>query len=104
MRKEKQADDDKDRDPEEDYRNIDLKYQAQINGIKGDLAKWNSLGGDKDKIDLLFKEILERAKELRDYIANYSYAIPAYNYQTYQTALDALHQQISKEKEAAIPK
>ena len=80
MRKEKQADGDKDRDPEEDYRNIDQKYQAQINGTKADLTKWKALGEDKEQIDALFKGILERAKELREYIANYSYAIPSYNY------------------------
>lgn len=83
---------DKEKDPEEDSKNIDQKYSKTLESIKEELPKWIECGDDKVKIDKHFEDIFTRYKELRDYIANYSYSIPAYSQQHYQAALDALNE------------
>jgi hypothetical protein len=62
------------------------------------------LGDDKTKIEGHFDELFNRFKELRQYIANYSYIIPAYNLQTYNSSLDYMNDCIAKEKDTALPK
>ena len=63
-----------------------------------------TLRDDKTKIEAHFDELFNRYKELRQYIANYSYIIPAYSLQTYNSSLENMSDCIAKEKETALPK
>ncbi len=95
---------DKEKDPEEDFKLIDLNYGKRMELIKTEIDSWRSLGDDKAAIERHFDEVFAKFKELREYIANYSYIIPPYNLQNYQTSLDQVGDKINKEKEAALPK
>ena len=65
---------------------------------------WKTLGDDRNLIEKHFEEVFSEFKALRDYVANYSYSIVAYNLQSYQANLDSLNEAINKEKEIALPK
>ena len=95
---------DKEKDPEEDFKAIDGKYGRDIEEIRQGLQHWKNFGEDRGAIEKHFEELHGKFKELREYIANYSYIIPSYNLQTYQQQLDTINESIVKEKEVALPK
>jgi hypothetical protein len=83
-------DQDKERDPEEDYKHIDYRFHSAQGQLIQGLAEWKELGGDKARIEEFFKEEFNKLKELKEYISNYAYSIPAFNYQNYLSTLESL--------------
>ena len=84
---------------------IDQRFTTTTQAINIEVSKWQAIPPeDKTTIEKHFDELFARFKELRDYIANYSYSIPNYNLQQYQSTLDNLNDYLVKEKEAALPK
>jgi hypothetical protein len=43
-----------------------------------DLSKWQQFPEDKQAVEKHFEDMFIRYKELREYIANYSYSLPVY--------------------------
>ena len=68
------------------------------------MPQWKGCNDDKAQIEKHFEEVFTKYKDLRDYVANFSYSIPAYNLQNYQSSLDSLNEIINKEKDNALPK
>ena len=77
-RKEVKQEANKDKDPDEDFKNIDQKFQQALLSIQVDISKWQQFPEDKPAVEKHFDELFNRYKELREYIANYSYSLPVY--------------------------
>ena len=79
VKKGKQEGQAEEKDPNEDYNVIDLKFTSTIAKINSQVTLWKSHGDDKAGIEKHFEDLFNQYKELREYIANYSYSIPSYN-------------------------
>ena len=101
MKKEK-GEDGVEKDPNEDFNYIDQKFIITLSAINKDIEAWKEI--NKEKYEEFFESLFCRYKDLRDYISNYSYSVPSYNLQSYQTQLDTLNTAIASEKDVAIPK
>ena len=79
--KERKANEGKEKAEDEDYQSIDAKFNEKYDQLEADLACWSSQIVDGNKPDKAFyekyfAEIFSRFTELREYVNNYTFAIP----------------------------
>ncbi|CDW85640.1 tubulin folding cofactor [Stylonychia lemnae] len=103
-KKERVDEQDKEKDPDEDFKLIDQKFNKSLQEITSQLEVWNSMGGDKEKMEKHFEDQFASYRQLRDYIATYAYSVPTYQLQQCQAGLDQLNEKITAQKELAFPK
>ena len=89
---------------EEDYMTIDKKFNDTHLNLEIGLTKWEESKGDKKAIEAHFENLFSEYSVLRQYINDYTFAIPSTLFSSYQTKLDAFVQDYNKQKDIAIPK
>ena len=69
---------------DEDYTTIDKKFNEIHDSLEIELVKWNDFKDDKTAIAEHFEKMFKTYSELRDYVNNYTFAIPSTFFSLYQ--------------------
>ena len=89
---------------DEDYTTIDKKFNETHDSLETELIKWNDFKDDKTAIEKHFDSLFKTYSELREYVNDYTFAIPSTFFSLYQQKLDAFIEAYNKQKDLAIPK
>lgn len=94
----------KDKVEEEDYTTIDKKFNETHDNLEITLVKWEEFKDDKKAIESHFESVFKEYSILREYINDYTFAIPSTFFSMYQVKLDTFIENYNKQKDIAIPK
>jgi hypothetical protein len=92
---------------DEDYVQIDLKFNAKWAKIEEGTDKWQETvkdKNDKEEVGAHFDGVFETYKELREYVNNYTFAIPSALFSQYQAKLNEFPHHFNRVKTEALPK
>ena len=92
---------------EEDYTVIDQKFNERFQQLELNLVSWADkvgAGAAKEAIEAYFEQVFAEFKELREYVNNYTFAIPAAFFSGYQQKLNAFNDAYIQQKDQALPK
>ena len=71
---------------DEDWETIDLKFNKECSEIELELMSWQeniSDTKDKEAVQKYFDGVFGKYQQLREYVNNYTFAIPVANFSTY---------------------
>ena len=83
---------------------IDKKFNETYGNLEIGLTTWEESKGDKKAIEVHFENLFKQYGTLRQYVNDYTFAIPSTIFAAYQTKLDEFVVLYNKQKDLAIPK
>ena len=92
---------------DEDYLQIDARFNSSFEQMELDLVSWKDKvqdAKDKSEVEKYFESVFDQFKVLREYINNYTFAIPSTFFSQYQNKLIEYQYNYNKVKDSALPK